>query len=421
MIEIKNTKEFDLDAIPIDPFWNVGDEKELRMHRIHAYPAKFPSFITTKALKYAEDEGIESRRIADIFCGCGTVALEAKRSNIPFWGCDINPVATLIAKAKSNNYQTWRLLFYFDQIIEAFKNLNASQYVYRDANDRIKYWYSRKQFNDLSRLKEAIESTIPNGSKYSTFFLCAYSNILKPSSRWLTKSIKPQIDPNKPQVNVIDKFKEQCEFSITANEESDATHDSEVRIVKANILSSRLRIPKVDMIVTSPPYVTSYEYADLHQLSLLWLGHVEDYKEQRTGSIGSLYHDSDFTKDQTSLNSTGRKILDELLMAHPSKAKSVAKYYVDMQRVAKECYDMLNPNGMALFVIGNTEYAGVRINNAGHLAESLADAGFKKVLLTKRKISKKILTPYRDNKGRFTTDAKGRKVYGEEFIIIGRR
>ena len=28
---------------------------------------------------------------------------------------------------------------------------------------------------------------------------------------------------------------------------------------------------EVDLIVTSPPYVTSYEYADLHQLSSLWL------------------------------------------------------------------------------------------------------------------------------------------------------
>lgn len=66
MIEIKNTRQFDIDTIPIDSFWNVGDEKELRMHRIHAYPAKFPSFITTKALTYAREEGLESKRIADL-------------------------------------------------------------------------------------------------------------------------------------------------------------------------------------------------------------------------------------------------------------------------------------------------------------------------------------------------------------------
>ena len=421
MIEITNRKQLSLDDIPIDSFWNVGEEKELRMHRIHAYPAKFPSFITTKALTYAKEEHIELSRVADIFCGCGTVALEAKRSNIPFWGCDINPVATLIARAKSHNYQTWRLLLYFDQILDAFRNLRARSYSYEKANDRLRYWYSKKQFTELSRLQEAIESTIPHNSRYHAFFLCAFSNILKPTSRWLTKSIKPQIDPNKTPAEVINVFKEQCHFSITSNEECDAIRNSAIDIVTANILSTDLRKPKVDMIITSPPYVTSYEYADLHQLSLLWLGKVQDYKEQRTGSIGSLYHNSNFEKDQERLNDTGQDIISKLVKIDPAKARSVAKYFVDMQEVSKVCFRMLNNGGMVLLVIGNTSYGGVRINNAGHLTKSLSDAGFEKVLITKRKISKKILTPYRDKKGRFTTDAKGRKVYSEEFIVIGRK
>ncbi|MDR0932038.1 MAG: hypothetical protein LBM70_03350 [Victivallales bacterium] len=46
------------------------------MHRIHAYPAKFPAFITTKAISYALENGLAPKRIADIFCGCGTVAFE---------------------------------------------------------------------------------------------------------------------------------------------------------------------------------------------------------------------------------------------------------------------------------------------------------------------------------------------------------
>jgi hypothetical protein len=76
---------------------------------------------------------------------------------------------------------------------------------------------------------------------------------------------------------------------------------------------------------------------------------------------------------------------------------------------------------MALFVIGNTKYSDVTIDNANHLVESLFSAGFSSVKITKRKISKKILTPYRDKRGRFTTDNEGRKVYSEEFIIIGQK
>ena len=35
-------------------YWNFGDKREDPIHRIHSYPAKFPAFITTKALQYAE-------------------------------------------------------------------------------------------------------------------------------------------------------------------------------------------------------------------------------------------------------------------------------------------------------------------------------------------------------------------------------
>jgi len=55
------------------------------------------------------------------------------------------------------------------------------------------------------------------------------------------------------------------------------------------------------------------------------------------------------------------------------------------------------------------------------LSEALFNAGFTEVSVTKRKISNKILTPYRDKWGKFTSNANGRKVYSEEFIIIGRK
>ena len=39
-------------------FWDFGDHRENPIHRIHSYPAKFPAFITTKALRYAEKKGV---------------------------------------------------------------------------------------------------------------------------------------------------------------------------------------------------------------------------------------------------------------------------------------------------------------------------------------------------------------------------
>ncbi len=419
MEKLINLSETNFDNLPIDEFWNLGNTREKKMHRIHAYPAKFPAFITEKALDFAKKQGLHVSKIADIFCGCGTVAYEAKRNNIDFWGCDINPVATLIAKVKSRKYSSRWLKKYYYMILANYESIECDNQ-YQKANPRLQYWYDEEHYTELFRLRMAIDKSTPISSEYRLFFICALSNILKASSKWLTKSIKPQIDPNKVPCNALVSFKNQVEFMIRANEDSDALASSKTEIITGNILE--LNIPSgVDMIISSPPYVTSYEYADLHQLSSLWLNYASDYRNFRKGSIGSIYNDFNFQKEVKNVNNSGQKIVFSLYNHDKSKARSIAKYYLDMQKVASICYNMLNTNGLAIFVIGNTEYKSVRIDNVRHLAESLFSSGFRTVLVTKRKISNKILTPYRDKNGKFTTDVSGRRIYSEEFILCGRK
>ena len=99
---IKQLDKVNFDLIPEDEFWNNGENKELNIHKVHVYPAKFPSLIAQKSFAYAKHHRLKVSRVADIFCGCGTVAVEARRLGIDFWGCDLNPVAVLLAKAKTN-------------------------------------------------------------------------------------------------------------------------------------------------------------------------------------------------------------------------------------------------------------------------------------------------------------------------------
>jgi len=415
----KNILDIDFNSISIESFWNFSDKKENKVHRIHSYPAKFPAFITTKAIEYAENRGVNVNLVADIFCGCGTTAYEATRNGKDFWGCDINPVATLIAKTKSQEYSNDKLEQYFNKIITNFHQYSINIKEVWEINCRIKYWFKEKQIADLLKLKKAINETVPPKSKYMKFFLIAFSNILKPTSVWLTKSIKPQVDPVKNPADVIKSFVKQVKMMQDANNENVLSKRTKVKIENINFLNKKINGSFVDLIVTSPPYVISYEYADLHQLSILWLDFAEDYRSLREGTIGSLYHNSNFTEDIKELNKTGEKIVFQLYNYDKRKAKAAAKYFVDIQRSVYKAFDILNKNSLAFFVIGNTEYKSVRIDNAKHLVESMMLAGFEDIEVTKRKISKKILTPYRDNKGKFTSNKKSRKVYAEEFIIIG--
>lgn len=399
-------------------YWRSGRSAELKLHRIHAYPAKFPAFIPTKALQFAHSEGITVRRAGDIFCGCGTVAYEARRAGIDFWGCDINPVATLIARTKSGTFAEDRLDEYFRGIQSKVHRASAKVDLSTSAIERLNYWYSHEQFCVLARLLNAINNAVPAKSRYRQFFHCAFSNILKATSRWLTKSIKPQVDPHKKPVDPWATFVAQVTMMKAAFKQSPAEGTSDVQILNENFLTLKDAPGDIDMLITSPPYVTSYEYADLHQLSSLWLGYAKDYRDLRNGSIGSAQHDLDFNREIKRLNTFGTQIVFGLFDQDKAIARAAANYFLDMQAVATRCHKLLRKNGLALFVIGNTEYKGIRIDNAGHLAESLLRGGFSSVRAAKRKMSGKILTPYRSATGKFSSSGDGRHVYGEEFVLI---
>lgn len=420
-VTIDNYRTLNFDTIDIHEEWNMPAERERRMHNIHAYPAKFPAFITTKAIHKAEENNISVKTVADIFCGCGTVAFETVRSGKHFWGCDINPVATLIAETKSNVYQDEQLQDFFDRIIAAYNtcNVDKSNRIY--SNERIQYWFDEEHIDNLLKLRSSIYLVVDD-ELYRNFFLCAFSNILKSCSRWLTKSIKPQIDPKKQPKDVLSSYIYQVNMMRKANMENINEKYGKADIKRVNILDVNIDKPFVDLIVTSPPYVTSYEYADLHQLSTLWLEYTDDFRLLREGTIGSLYHSEEFDKNLKRLNNVGQDIVFKMYSIDKRKTRSIAQYYIDMQSTVHKVVEMLNPGGACLFVIGNTEYKGVKIDNAKHLTECLLAEGMVNIEVDRRKISNKILTPYRDTNGKFAS-IKGscRKVYSEEFVIFARK
>lgn len=412
---ISDLNLIDFDTILDDDFWNTIDEKEIGIHKVHVYPAKFPSLIAKKAFNYADTTGIKVKKVADVFCGCGTVAVESRRRGYDFWGCDINPVAVLLSKVKTRSYKVPYAKKLTEDIVEAFKNhdMNNEKH-YNNANDRLKHWYSENQYNQLYVLKQEIENCTKKG-KYRDLFYCVFSSILKGASNWLTSSIKPQVDPKKPEHDVLELFEKQAKVFLKAIDTTNYKKSS-VDIKCKNILDTNNE-KSVDLIITSPPYVTSYEYADLHQLSSLWLGYTQDYTELRTNSIGTKYNIH--LNGQESVPPTADKIIK--YFPNGSQKRAILNYYADMLKVTQRCYEILNDNGMCIFVIGDTELRGNKIENARCLAESLIIKGFQIEQISKRRVENKFLPSHRDKNGKFSSDKSDRKIYSQEYIIIGRK
>lgn len=419
--DVCNSSARELQRLASNGEWDVSSTAESKIHKIHSYPAKFPAFLASQALEYARSQGVDPKRVADIFCGCGTVAYEARLNDADFWGCDINPVATLIASVKSGFYDPDLFIRYHNLILKNFDIMDADANFSLRRTNRLLYWFRVEQFKNLAQLRNSINFSIPEDSCYRNAFLCAFSAILKKTSQWRQRSTKPQYDQEKQPKSVLEAFTKQCKYMANAWRSCKPTGSSSCEIINDSIIDVSTPAELVDIIITSPPYVTSYDYADLHQLSSLWLGYAEDYRELRNGSIGSAVNTVDLRKEVKNLNRTAYQIVFSLYDKDPLAAKSAARYYLDMQKVAKRCYSFIRPGGLAFFVIGNTQQNGVQLDNAAHLIESLMKSGFKKVLAAKRTISNKLHTPYRDDIGRFSQKKLSKIVYSEEYILIAHR
>ncbi|MFX0209969.1 MAG: DNA methyltransferase [Candidatus Hodarchaeota archaeon] len=408
-------------------FQNLNTNKtQYLTHGYHRYPAKFIPQLVFRLIKEYSKPG---DRICDPFGGCGTTLVEAKLAKRPSIGFDINPLAILITKAKTTPISPIILTKRFSELTDRIGNepLGSSRGLKTHINhDRLLYWFNNSNLERLLSLKSNIEKEkVP---AIRRFFLCAFSHILKNCSYWLSKSTKPQKNPNKVPDSPLKVFKKHVSYMMSRNEDffkelkKYGSHDIPAIMKKADARSLPLPNDCLDLIITSPPYSTSYEYPDIHQLSALLFGFCSSVNEFRRNFIGSRgnFHN----RDEILTNPLVIEAIKDLKKEDASLAKAISNYFVDMNKVYNEIHRVLRKGKRACIVIGDTELRGISIPNMKVAIDQMREAGFKLEKIIKRPISGRVLTPFRNrNNGRFTSpkDPTAKKVYSHEYIIVMRK
>jgi len=398
-------------------------------HDYHRYPAKFIPQIVRKLIEdYAPNK---TQIVCDPFGGCGTTLVEAKLLGHKSIGFDINPVAKLITQTKTTpikprtlaNHRA-RFLAYYD---------NAPQVSYNH-HSRISHWFDEPIVAELDKIYFTIKKI--KNHNVRRFFLCAFSHNLKNCSRWLMKSIKPTIDKDKIVPNPKGSFLRHLDSMIKKNErfyftlaQSGFTNVGAKMYRRDSTKKFPIEAEAIDLIITSPPYVTSYEYADLHQLSLLWFGDdPKHFKKWHHFSNGFIDFRRNFIGTSSKEEKNGdfnsviaKKIVDDLMQVERPLAVDVANYFLDMKKVFAEIHRVLKTEGKACIIIGNTSLRGVEILNAQVAAEQMQAAGFNKVDFIKREIPNKMITPWRDiESGKFTgmNNPSKTRAYEYEYVVV---
>lgn len=418
-------KGYYLDNISVDDSWSFDHltkkETNYASHGYHKYPAKFIPQLVSRLLKRYSNEG---DLVLDPFGGCGTTLVEAKLNNRNSISIDVNDSAILISSAKANAIKPMVLEENNKLLLERITRNKDHKNYYKNANNRLQYWFKKNQFNKLFRIYNEIQKE-PN-ENLRIFYKCCFSNVLKNCSKWYSKSIKPQQDPNKKDIDPISTFARHLNYMTARNAEYYGLLSKSKRtksfVKKADARRTGLSKNSVDLIITSPPYAISYEYADIHQLSLLWFGSVTNIVNVRKDYVGTSSKKTIVGNDKI-LSPVGLKTIESLRKCNLGLANQMANYIVDVDLTFREMYRVLKDNKRVCIIIGDTKYLGTNIPNTEISIELLKKDGFRINKIIKRKISSKIFTPYRDAIGRFSNGKNGkrRSVYQYEYIIVAQK
>lgn len=392
-------------------------------HGYHRYPAKFLPNIVQKIIETHTNVG---DTVADLFAGCGTTLVEAKVHGRVSIGVDINPVAKLITSVKTNPINPETLANAYTAIKAVIADYDDEKFTIEAKHERIDYWFFPDNRNKIAYLYESILAS-DESQQVKDFFLVALSNILKNCSRWLQSSTKPQRDPQKKPSEPFSAFIKQVNSMLKKNDlffkELNKLNflTTECTIHLEDARETSIAEGSVSAVITSPPYVTSYEYADLHQLTAYWFEYISDLKNYRKNFIGTFYSYGETLECDSPI---AQNTIQQLKAKHLRTAKEMTNYFNDMQKVAVEMHRILRDGGRAFIVIGNTTYKNIKIESAEIFGELLELSGFTIEDVIKRSIPFKLIPTIRDeNTGKFTTLANenSKEVYPEEYIIIARK
>ncbi len=339
--------------------------------------------------------------------GSGTTIACAISRGYRASGTDINYISELITRVKSTPINPVILREKTEELLadlsflesETLFSTSIKPYIPETNIERIDYWFKPEVKEELgiilARIREESDVNIQD------FFSVCFSHILKTVSIWLMGSTKPTRDYNKKIQRPFICFKRHLrkmekrnlEFWAVVPEHIKFNLDEYLNIKRGDARRQPVDDETVDIQITSSPYVTSYEYADLHQLSTLWLEYSSDLSEYRKEFIGTSYKRYE---DRQLKSEIAQSIVNQMSLKDQKMAKEIEAFFIDMQECFDETYRILKHGGRCCYVIGNTALRKVDILNAEVFQEQFENIGFKTYDIIHREIPSKILPTTRD-------------------------
>jgi site-specific DNA-methyltransferase (cytosine-N4-specific) len=353
-------------------------------HCYHDYPARM---IPQVAGKLLDMFGQNARTLFDPYNGSGTSLVEGFIRGINVNGTDLNPLARLIAKAKT----TYQNLEEIDRKILELRNLNAHSSIpaveYIEGITRLGFWFKPEVVEKLSILKGFLNHL---HGDILLFFQVAFSETVRESSNTRNEEFKlykydeTRLEKFNPDVfsimmsKVLRNREGLKDFLSTVNK---LTQIPTSRVFDFNTVEAipedKIAPESIDIVVTSPPYGdsgTTVAYGQYSRLSAAWLDLPE------AGKIDQKLMGSKKPKDITNFCSVDlNRALQTISLEHPKRALEVAAFYEDLYGSIKNVASIIRPQGYVCYVVGNRKVKGVVLPTDNVIKDFFEPFGFSYV------------------------------------------
>ncbi|PYB68142.1 DNA methyltransferase [Thermoplasma sp. Kam2015] len=372
--------------------WTFKDADTRRYtHIYHDYPARMIPQVAERLLAMY---GSNARLLYDPYCGTGTSLVEAELKGIDAIGTDLNPLARLIAEAKTDPYidpnsvseHMLRLDFEWSDLkpdIPKMKNID--------------FWFKKEAAYSLGKIRNFLNNIENKHTKL--FFEVAFSETVRESSNTRKDEFKifryddERLKAWNPDPLRIfkEKLRRNLEGLIEFRKEISAfgspPHVSVFPYNSVNeIPNSDIPEGSADIIITSPPYGDSHTtvaYGQYSKFSSIWLG-LTDRNIDKKLMGGS---------KAKSIDEFPSEVLNKAISAVSNKnyerALEVSSFYADLLSSIVNVSRVLKANGYACYVVANRTVASVILPTSDAIRDFFESQGFAHIATFVRDIPNK--------------------------------
>lgn len=413
-MEINN----DLYKRKYDEKWNFkGRSMKELVHGLHPYPAMMMPLI---AREMFEEYGKGKETIfLDPYVGSGTTLVEAQLYGAKkAIGVDLNPLAILISRTKTENINLELVNKYisdFDSYVLSVGDVEAPEFSIRDS------WFNERAISELAKIKKFVASIEDENVK--DFFTVSFSEVVRASSETrngefkLYRMSKKSLEKFNPEP--IKMFKEVIKRNYNILNSVDYDKMTKVELYNENTINflnhGDLK-NAVDLIITSPPYGDSHTtvaYGQFSRLANEWLGIRDACTLDRRLLGGARVDERKFEIPE--LDDAIKKIKQCDKEFNRERYWEVIAFYHDYEESLKAVAPSVKVGGYIVYVVGNRRVRNVELPMDVITYKMFEKLGFEHIITHVRDILNKRM-PSKAS----PSNAKGGEIptMSHEYIVV---